>query len=193
MHQPIRFRRPRSPHLRVVTLRRVAAVALLACAAAVLAIDRSQVRTDPVVVAAHDLRPGQVLGAGDVNLARVPAGSALPGTLRETTAAVGGTVTGAVTRGEAVTASRLLSSRLPAALTGDPRARLVSVRPADPEMAGLLRTGDVVDVIDEQAQILAAGAVVAVPAEPVLLAVEEKSARRVAAAGLANALTLVFH
>ncbi|MCK0439715.1 SAF domain-containing protein [Gordonia alkaliphila] len=190
---PWQRRRPRSRHLRAVTVRRAAAVSLLLCATALLLVDRSQVRTDAVVVAAHDLRPGQVLTAGDVALTEVPAGSALPGTLHEAAAAVGSTVSGAVTEGEAITGTRLLSSRLPAALTGDPRARLVSVRPADPAVTGLLRTGDVVDVVDEDANVLAAGAVVAVPAEPILLAVPETAARRVAAAGLVNALTLVFH
>lgn len=206
-----RLRNPgpsRPGRLRAVTVRRIAAALLLGAAVVLLIVGREGERYDLIVVAAHDLRPGVVLTDGDLRLARLPAGADLAGTIGDPAVAVGGRLTGAVHAGEVLTGSRLLSSRLPSALTGDGSARLVPVRPADPAVAGLLRAGDVVDVVDEEARVLAADAVVAVPAAapsrsmtgagadasaPVLLAIGRGPAHRVAAAGLANALTLVLH
>ncbi|GAA3971357.1 SAF domain-containing protein [Gordonia caeni] len=204
----LRERLPGQGRLRTTTIRRALAVALLATAAILLLAGREAQRYDLVVVAAHDLRPGAVLTDADVRLTRLPARTDLSGLLNDPHTVVGSRLTSAVGAGEALTPSRLLSSRLPEALTGQPTARLVPVRPADPAVAGLLRAGDVVDVIDEQGRVLAADTVVAVPAaptrtgagpadtggaSPVLLAVREEPARRVAASGLANALTLVLH
>ncbi len=169
--------------------------------------ERHRDRHDFAVVASRALTPGTELTADDVQVIALPAGAVLPGTLQRLDQAVGARLTGAIGQGEPVTATRLLSSRLPAALTGDPRGRLVPVRPADAAVAGLLRAGDVVDVLDEHAGVLAAGAVVAVPAgsagrgpagtgalpPPVLLAMGEKAAHRVAASSLANSLTVVLH
>lgn len=197
--------RPGRP--RTATLRRLTAV-LLVLAAVILAVtERHRDRHDFAVVASRALAPGMELTSGDVQLIALPAGAVLPGTLHRLDQAVGARLTGAIGAGEPVTATRLLSSRLPSALTGDPRARLVPVRPADAAVAGLLRAGDVVDVLDEHAGVLAAGAVVAVPAgsagrgtagpgslpPPVLLALGEKAAHRVAASSLANSLTVVMH
>ncbi|AVL99765.1 flagellar biosynthesis protein FlgA [Gordonia iterans] len=192
------------PRPRAVVVRRGLAVLLLIAAAALAVTGHARERTESVLVAAHQLRPGVVVHDDDVRVRQVPAGAALPGVLREPGQAVGGRLAGAVAPGEALTAGRLLSSRLPAALTGDPRARLVPVRTADPAVAGLLRAGDVVDVLDEEARVLATRAVVAVPAapepksgpagsSPVLLAMAEGPARTVAGAGLATALTLILH
>lgn len=201
----LRDRLPHPGRLRAVTVRRMVAVLLLGAAVTLLIVGRGRERYDLIVVAAHDLRPGVVLTDGDLRLARLPADADLAGTFGDPAVAVGGRLAGAVNAGEALTGSRLLSSRLPSALTGDASARLVPVRPADPAVAGLLRSGDVVDVVDEQARILASDAVVAVPAAapsrsmtgagasaPVLLAIGRGPAHRVAAAGLANALTLVL-
>ncbi|WP_298444389.1 SAF domain-containing protein [Gordonia sp. (in: high G+C Gram-positive bacteria)] len=189
--------------VRAATVRRAIAVVCVLAAAALFVARPADGRDRAVVVAARDLRPGVVLSDDDLRVTRVPRDVAL-GALHEKREATGSRLTGAVAAGEALTATRLLGSRLPAAVTGDPRARLVPVRPADAAVTGLLRSGDVVDVLDEDAHLLAAGAVVAVPAAPprsavaaadapVLLAMGEDAAHRVAAAGLANALTLVIH
>lgn len=204
----LRERLTRPGRLRAVTVRRALAAVLLTAAAVTLLAGRGTQHYDTVVVAAHDLRPGAVLAEGDVRLAQLPTGTDLSGLLDDPGTVVGSRLTGAVGAGEALTRSRLLSSRLPEALTGQPTARLVPVRPADPAVAGLLRAGDVVDVIDEQGRVLAADTVVAVPAAParpapgpaeagasapVLLALREEAAHRVAAAGLAKSVTLVLH
>ncbi len=182
--------------LRAASVRRIVAalLVLLACGAAL--VDRSRQSPDLAVVAAHHLQPGVVLTEDLVRVVPLPAGSALPGTLNSLDEVVGRRLTGAVSAGEALTVTRLLTSRLPAALTGDRSARLVPVRPADPAVAGLLRTGDVVDVLDDESGVLARDAVVAVPANsstPALLALGETPAHRVAAAGLRQSLTLVLH
>lgn len=190
--------------IRAVTVRRALAGLLLLGAVVLVVVGRTGEHRETVVVAAHDLRPGIVVSDDDLRLAQVPPGAALRA-LREVRQVSGHRLTGAVAAGEAVTGSRLLTSRLPAALTGDPAARLVPVRPADAAVSGLLRAGDVVDVLDEEARVLATGAVVAVPAgpssrtlaggaaAPVLLAMKQGPAHRVAATGLSHALTLVLH
>ncbi len=189
-------RAPGTQRIRAGTVRRTAAAALLLAAGALL-LGGTDDRREPVLVAAHDLRPGAALDDGDLTVTHVPRGGALPGTLRSPDQAIGSRLATTVGAGEAVTGAQLLSSRLPAALTGQPSARLVPVRPADPAVAGLLRPGDLVDVLDEDARVLAADAVVAVPGSgsevPALLAMGETAAHRVAAAGLANPLTLVLH
>lgn len=193
MRQPS-FRTP--PTLRATTVRRIVAVLLVLAAGTLLVVDRGRQSPDLAVVAARPLQPGTVVTGDDVRVVALPAGSTLPGTLRSAGAVVGQRLTGAIGEGEALTDSRLLTPRLPAALTGDPAARLVPVRPADPAVAGLLRTGDVVDVLDDESGVLARDAVVAVPANtstPALLALAEAPAHRVATASLRQSLTLVLH
>ncbi|MFT3659885.1 MAG: SAF domain-containing protein [Gordonia sp. (in: high G+C Gram-positive bacteria)] len=206
MKKPDLHRLPELPRLRAVTVRRSLALLLLAAAAALLVTGRAGERTESVVVAARELRPGTALTGDDVHMTPVPAGTAPPGALRSAAAAVGQRVAGTLAPGEPLTVTRMLSSRLPSALTGDPSARLVPVRTADPAVAGLLRAGDVVDVLDGDARVLAAHAVVALPAAapaesrgvggssaPVLLAIPARPAQLVAGAGLSTALTLVLH
>ncbi|MFZ2511371.1 MAG: SAF domain-containing protein, partial [Gordonia sp. (in: high G+C Gram-positive bacteria)] len=182
--------------LRAATVRRTIAALLVVLAGGLLLVERGRHSPDLAVVAARDLRPGSVVTGDDVQVTALPAGSAFPGTLRSVDDVVGNRLTGAVTKGEVLTDTRLLTSRLPTALTGDRSARLVPVRPADPAVAGLLRSGDVVDVLDDESGVLARDAVVAVPADsatPALLALGEAPAHRVAAASLRKSLTLVLH
>ena len=88
-------------------------------------------------------------------------------------------------------------------------ARLVPVRPADASVGSILREGDVVDVLSPDSVVLARGAIVALTAglspatgplsgagsasAPILLAMDEQAAHRVAAVGLDSALALVLH
>jgi len=201
---PDRLReRLRPGRLRSLLVRRVLAAALLIAAVVLLAAGRSD-PGEPVVVAAGALTPGRALTEADLSVVRMDT-RGLSGLLHHRDQAVGRRLSGTLGAGEPVTASRLLDSRLPAALTGEPSARLVPVRPADPALAGLLRTGDVVDVLDEHGTVLARKAVVAVPvsgassgigggsaAPPVLIAMPEPAALRVAAAGLVSAIALVI-
>lgn len=192
---------------RTVLVRRGAAIILLAAAVVVGVAGQRTTGEQPVLVAAHELRPGQPLTAEDVKVVRVPSSLLPEGALVSEAEGLGRTVAGRVRAGEFVTDARLLTARLPADLTGVDDARLVPVHLADETLTPLLRSGDVVDVLSPDAEVLARGAVVAVPggesgnggltarasARPVLLAMGESSAHRVAAAGLDAPLAVVLH
>ncbi|MCR5978531.1 flagellar biosynthesis protein FlgA [Gordonia jinghuaiqii] len=193
---------------RGLLIRRVVAVALVVAAAVVgFAGSRADGEFE-VLVAAHDLLPGETVGPDDLRPRMMAASAAPGGVLVDADLALGRTVTGRVRGGEILTDTRLLSSHLPADLTGTGDARLVPVRLSDEAITSLLRPGDVVDVLTEDADVLARRAVVALHAgtpetggiaggrnapRPVLLAMDAASAHRVAAAGLDTSLAVVLH
>ena len=202
-----RLRRPRSP---LHTARRVLA-ALLAVAALVLAL-RSSPETGArapatvgVAVAAADLPPGSVLTATDLRLARLPPDVVPSGVAADPEALVGRVVTGGVRAGEPLTDVRLVGAGLTALLPEGQVA--VPVRLADLAVAGLVGTGDRVDVLATAtdaaaAEVVAAGALVlsapaGAPAEHtdpgaglLLLAVDPATATRLAAASTSATLTV---
>lgn len=132
---------------RAVLLRRVAA-ALLVVLAGVLAVrgDPAGARS-PVLVAAHDLAPGQVLAAADLEVRRVDAAAVPAGAVRAPEVVAGRAVVGAVRAGEPITDVRVVGPALVAAATGVPDAVAVPVRLADVAVAELLRPGDRVVVV----------------------------------------------
>ncbi|GAB93487.1 SAF domain-containing protein [Gordonia rhizosphera] len=204
----------------VVVRRTVSAVLVIAAVVVTVAGHRSA-QGRAVVVAAHDLLPGHALVGDDVTVREVPGALVPHGALRLTADGLGRTVAGRVNAGEILTDARLLSSRLPRGLTGRDDARLVPVRLADESVTSLLREGDVVDVLSADdahddgdddsgasTAVLATGAVVALTAtaadgevltgrgtrsRPVLLAMDEAAAHRVARAGLDASLAVVVH
>ncbi|GAB17114.1 hypothetical protein GOEFS_019_00270 [Gordonia effusa NBRC 100432] len=193
--------------LRAVIIRRTIAIVLVAVAAVMTIADHRAAQGQSVITAAHDLMPGRLLVASDLTIRRIP-GVALPdGALRLSADGVGRTVTGRVRAGEIVTDVRLLSARLPVGLRGLRDSRLVPVRLADDAVADLLREGDIVDVLSETSDVLARDAVVALGVarrstgfggnstgiRPILLAMSDVEAQRVATAGLKSALTVVLH
>lgn len=196
-------------------LRRLAAVTLAAVAALIaLRADPGGAQTS-VVVAAHTLRPGQVLGAADLRRATLPSAALPEGVVTDAAQLVGAISTGAVHTGEILTDLRTVSPRLAAAATGAPDARIVPMRLADNAIAEILRAGDRVDVVaaDEgherspTARTLATDAAVVLVSAPedssarsrestdrvVLLALDPDHATAVAAASLHTAMTVVFH
>lgn len=191
---------------RSVMIRRTASLALVAVAVAVGVSGQRSTADAPVLVAAHDLLPGHLVTGADLRQLRYPVDLVPAGALRLSIDGEAHTVTGPIGAGEVVTESRLLSPRLPTQLTGRADARLVPIRLADDTVATLLRTGDVVDVLNAQAQVLAGGAIVALvptPASatptrsttspPILLAMTETAAHKVAGAGLDVPLAVVLH
>ena len=150
---------------RGVVLRRAAA-ALLVVLAAVLAVrgDPAAAR-EPVLLAARDLAPGQVLGPEDVVVGSREAGAAPSGAFTEAAQVTGRPVAGAVRVGEALTDVRVLGPALLAAATGSPDAVAVPVRLADAGVADLLRTGDRVAVVRGGTDIAAGAAGGAGPEE----------------------------
>lgn len=193
---------------RSLLIRRVAATALVV-AAVVMGVAGTRADGDvEVLVAARDLLPGRVVEAGDLQPRRVAGATVPDGVLTDVGPALGRTVTGRVRGGEIITDARLLTSHLPADLTGVNDARLVPIRLSDDAVTSLLRPGDVVDVLTEKSEVLARRAVVALhaadsqstgiapsraTAAPVLLAMDAASAHRVAAAGLDTSLAVVLH
>lgn len=116
-------------------------LAAASVAAGLQAVAPAPPATTPVLVAAHDLRAGAVLGPGDVTTSRRPRSDVPDGAL--TAPAVGRVVAGPVRAGEALTDVRLLGAAL---LPAGPEVA-VPVRVAEPGTAALVRAGDVVDVL----------------------------------------------
>ncbi|MFT4127270.1 MAG: SAF domain-containing protein [Gordonia sp. (in: high G+C Gram-positive bacteria)] len=191
---------------RSVAIRRTVSAILVIAAVVVGVAGRGHTAADHVLVAARDLLPGHSLTGADLTSAEFPPDLLPGGVIRLRADAQGRTVTGPIRAGEIITDGRLLSPRLPRQLTGRPDARLVPIRLADDAVAALLRAGDVVDVLTADAQVLARDAIVAlVPAvastsptrasstPPLLLAMNETAAHRVAARALDAGLAVVLH
>jgi Flp pilus assembly protein CpaB len=160
--------------------------------------------TQVAVTAARDLPAGVPVRRDDLTLTRfapdsVPAGAA---TSRE--ALVGRTTTGPVRAGEPITDVRVVGGSL---LDGYPGRVAAPVRIGDPGAVGLLRIGDLVDVIAadpqgrrEAAVVAASAPVVALPRASdttlasgglVVLAVPAETARALAAASVSAYLSVV--
>ncbi|WP_027504115.1 SAF domain-containing protein [Rhodococcus sp. UNC23MFCrub1.1] len=199
---------PLPPRLRSPAARRIVAAALVGLAV-VSAYRTDPSRTEvPVVVTATDLAPGTSLTAADVTLTRVDSSLLADGTLRSVDDAVGRTVAGPVRSGEALTDVRLLGPRLASATLPSGDARIVPIRLADPELAQLLRAGDVVDVVraapddTSPSGVIAESATVVMVSAPssgvsrrdqlVLVALRADDASAVAAASLSDALTVLL-
>ncbi|MGB3771298.1 MAG: SAF domain-containing protein [Rhodococcus sp. (in: high G+C Gram-positive bacteria)] len=202
------------PRLRSPAARRVlAAMLVLLAVAATYRSDPSRSST-AVVVAATDLIPGAYVDAADVRTTHVDRSILADGALTSIDDAVGHTVAGPVRAGEVLTDARLLGSRLAAATLGVDDARVVPIRLADPELADLLRAGDVVDVvragsdagsgipsgetavIADRATVVmvsAAGSGMARREQIILVALRADAATDVAAASLSEALTVLLH
>lgn len=191
--------------------RRVVAGALVVLAAV------AAVRSDPhgdrveVVVAAHDLSPGHALTADDVLMQDLPADLVPDGARGDSADVVGATLAGPTRRGEVLTDVRLLGSRATEAAAG-PDARLVPLHLSDTALLGLLRSGDVVDVLaaesaeggrEDRPQVIATEAVVVLVSPEssapgatgdrvVLVALPARAANEVAGAALTRAITLTL-
>ncbi|QRY63151.1 SAF domain-containing protein [Gordonia sp. PDNC005] len=186
--------------VRSVAFRRCVAVLLMVGAGALTVIDNRIPTSPTALVAAHDLKPGEVLTASDVRLVPVPA-ELMPDDSPDIEAVTGRHVTGPVHSGEIIARHRLLDPRLPAEMTGDDQARLVPVRPADESSTAFMRPGDTVDLLTENGDVLARAAIVALTPQvdssgrpgPVLVALPANAAHRVASAGLREQITFVLH
>ena len=171
--RPLSRLSPARRRLRVVRrqllLRRRLLAALLVGVAALAAVRAAAPPPPPtvaVIVASRDLAAGAVLDAGDVTTRRFPAGSA-PDDLAP--APVGRVLAAPVSRGEPLTAVRLVGPPLARAQTGQ---AVLPVRVSDSGVAALLRPGDQVDLLATDpatgsTRVLADGVtVLAVPDEP---------------------------
>lgn len=186
--------------------RAVAAVLIVLAGVLALRGDPAADHTE-VVVAARDLRPGQVIAVEDVRTVSVASGTAPEGVVAGVEAVTGRTAAGAVRAGETLTDVRVVGPSLAALATGTSGATSVPVRLTDPDVAALLRPGDEVDVLvlgDDagDVRVLAAGAVVLAVQPPderrtgdgrlVVLGVPPREAASVASASLEAAVTVTF-
>ncbi|MFE3223411.1 SAF domain-containing protein [Nocardia sp. NPDC059228] len=194
-----------------VLLRRAGAVALLVLAGFLAVRADPAAGHTPVLVAARDLPPGQVLGDGDVRVAARETATLPTGAVREAARLRGATLAGALAAGEIVTEVRVVGPRLAAVAAQSADARIVPIRLADNAVAEILRAGDRVDVVAGEdsggggrpARLLAADAAVVLVSGTenprgrtdriVLVALDSRRAAAVAAASLRTALTVVFH
>lgn len=182
---------------RAVLIRRAAAVILVAAALTHVLIDAS--RSDPPILTfARDVAPGAVLTSDDLELRRLP-GEAVPdGALDDAALAEGQLLAAAASRGEVVTATRLVGPDLAAALTADAPPEesfsMVPVPLAEPDILPLLHHGAVVDVVGQGPRVVAAGGrvVTSGDGDAVLVLLREGEAAAVAAASLSEPLTLVL-
>ena len=160
-----------------------------------------------IVVASADLPAGAGLADGDLALRSVPVEFAPPGAMTRLDEATGRTLASAVLEGEAITASRVIASG-----PRDDGLLTVPIRLADPEAAGLLEPGVIVDLViasgDGAGRVVAEAArVVAVPralreggltatmrqaGSLVVVATDRRTAVALAAAGTRTGLGIVM-
>jgi len=128
--------------------RRLLAAGLTAAAVAVglgvLAPDPP--RTVNVLAAARNLTGGAALRPDDLDAVALPRSAVPDGALTDRSAVEGRVLAGPVRRGEPLTDVRLVGRELLAAYPGEDLVA-APVRIADPGAAGLLRPGDVVDIL----------------------------------------------
>jgi len=211
-------RRPRDPSRtftlrrrrlrRAVLARRRPLAALLAVLAVLVGLEAASPAPAPtrgVLVAAHDLDGGLVVGPDDLVRSALPPESVPAGAMTAMGQVLGRTTTGPVRAGEPITDVRLVGASL---LDGYPGRVAAPVRVGDPGAVGLLRIGDRVDVIAADPQG-GSDAVVVAHAVPVLalpraedtalasgglvvLAVGDETARDLAAAAVSTYLSVVI-
>ncbi|WP_188586242.1 SAF domain-containing protein [Gordonia jinhuaensis] len=150
---------------RTIAARRAVAIVLVIVGAVTAIAAHRDPRESLVAVAAHDLRPGQVIAADDVVMRGVSPDLAVR-SLTTAELAIGSTTTGAIEAGEVLTTTRLLRSRQAQELTGHDDARLVPVRLADAPVATLLRVGDVVDVVSDSSDTSDSAGTAPTPVDP---------------------------
>jgi len=197
--------------------RRLLALALFG-AAALVATRPAQARpsphpppTVPVLVAAHDLRPGAAVGAGDLRAVRLPAAAVPHGALLPGARLTGRVLAAAARAGTPLTDISLVGPSL-AATIGGQGAAAVPIRLADADAAALLRPGDRVDVLADHgaadrgppapADVLARDAPVMFVPKPdhestmdgalIVVAVGEDTARRLAGAATSAHLAVTL-
>lgn len=185
---------------RTVLLRRCLAFLLL-CAALLLALRQAGATDDRALVFTRPVAAGETLSSADISPVPVP-DHLLPATaLTDPTAVEGQVLAAPAEQGEVVTARRFVGPELAAAFPGD-ISTFIPVRPAEPEVIGLLHHGDTVSIITHGgdrsgAEVIAAGGRVVLADSreapgTLLIGFPEHDARAVAAASLATPLAVIL-
>ncbi|RSZ61258.1 hypothetical protein EAH68_14000 [Corynebacterium hylobatis] len=185
---------------RTVLLRRCLAFLLL-LAALLLALRQAGATDERALVFTRPVAAGETLSPDNVSPVPVP-DHLLPATALVDPAEVDGQVLAVpAEQGEVVTARRLVGPELAAAFPGD-IGTFIPVRPAEPEVIGLLHHGDTVSVITHGGdgtgtEVIATGGRVVLADSreapgTLLIGFPEEDARAVAAASLATPLAVVL-
>lgn len=122
----------------------VGSLAVLAAVFAAQALRAQPPTAVSVLVAAHDLAAGARVEAGDLETVAWPPGTRPSGSWRVADGLIGATLASPVRQGEPFTDARILGPGLLTALP--PGSVAVPVRIADGAAAGLVRSGDQVDL-----------------------------------------------
>lgn len=201
-----------SKQLRRSILRHRRVLAALATAGAVAAGLQATSSPPPpkswVLTAARDIPGGSVVGAADVHLTAFDPRSVPTGVLDSRQQVVGRTTATPVRSGEPITDVRLVSGSM---LEGYPGLVAAPIRIGDPGAVALLRIGDRVDVLAadpngaEEARVVAHDvAVISIPRDAeggtsmvsgglVVVAISDATAKTLAAAGVANYLSILIN
>jgi Flp pilus assembly protein CpaB len=126
--------------------RRIAALLCLGLAGASLLGDarHRETSTTTVVVAAHDLASGVVLGTSDVRTLRWPSGTAPPAAIRDSATIVGRPIGAAMSTGEPITAARMLDVGIVSALLPGQVAMTLTL--PDQGQSSILHAGAMIDL-----------------------------------------------
>jgi len=187
---------------------------LAALAAAVAVAAGLQAATSPppattmVLTAAHDIVGGAIIERGDLRAVPFATASVPSGVIGSASAAVGRTTATPLRAGEPVTDVRLVGSSL---VAGYPGTVAVPVRIGDPGAVALLRVGDRIDIVAADPQgsreavaVASDVPVIALPAAAeqqvgltsgglVVVAVSDRTAQDLAAAGVSALLSVVIN
>jgi pilus assembly protein CpaB len=191
----------------ILTHRRLLA-AIFAALAVVTTVQvaRPDATTRAVVVAAGDLRAGEIVGRADLETVQVDPATVPAGAVDPSAPPIGRTLAGPVRSGEPLTDVRLVQADL---LSGYPPGTvLTTIRLFDPAAAALVAPGDVVDVVGTDprgrsgAAVIASGATVVTRPEvdemalgegaPLVLAVDQATALALADASVRQELTVLL-
>ena len=141
--------------------RRLAALAclLLAAVTAVTSHSTAPIARSPVVLAARALSPGTVLSTADLVAATWPAAQVPSAAVVRRSEAIGRAIGAGMTRGEPITAARLLDSAIASALA--PGQVAITVGLISASQAAILQAGALVDLYLGASDLVAGSSVVA--------------------------------
>lgn len=184
-------------HHRSTVIRRALALALVVAAGLSLLIDGH--RADPaVVIFARPVAAGAALTDADLTTTRLPSDVVPENAIRDMELAAGQILAAGATEGEVVTTTRLVGPDLLAQLVAEEPPgedfTMVPLPLAEPDIVPMLHHGARVDVIGHGPAVIAEGGrIVTVGDEgTVLVLLRESHAAAVAAASLADPLTVVL-
>lgn len=182
---------------RATLIRRFLAAGCVAVAVLSFLIDVR--KTDPSTTTfARDVAAGALVTSDDVTTARLPAAAIPDNAIDDPTLVVGQILAAGASQGEVVTTTRLVGPDLVTQLVngeapGEPFT-MVPLPLAEPDILPMLHHGARVDVVGQGPRVIASGGKIVTVGDQgtVLVLLRESEAAAVAAAALADPLTVVL-